>query len=302
MDSYLEIARKVLREVRQPLSAKQILRTAYQLQIVPRDLYGKTQHKTLQARVATDILAHRTRSEFYRTGPGRFFLRALRDDRKLPSRYGREYIAPMRAAQLGRFEVATVARQQLERRCLFGPIKISDLLSVGCTYRRLDEIRNDLSILAYRLHIILFNDGRILLRHRRQIGPGDMVSKVAVGFEGVVRSEDLSLFSDDDVGLSDATLRTLAECLKVESSVFQSLKSCKNASARVALYEVDGQPAVDDLVILLSFDCSNAPEVLEASQRLDTLEWHDWPLRINDTSRFDRWSARFLSNSLLPLD
>jgi hypothetical protein len=39
MDSYLEIARKVLREARQPLSARQILKAAYQLQIVPRDLY-----------------------------------------------------------------------------------------------------------------------------------------------------------------------------------------------------------------------------------------------------------------------
>jgi hypothetical protein len=54
MNSYLTIASKVLSEARQPLSAVQILRAAYDLQIVPRDLYGKTQHKTLQARIAED--------------------------------------------------------------------------------------------------------------------------------------------------------------------------------------------------------------------------------------------------------
>src|SRR6266576_3935001 len=110
MDSYLEIAKKVLLEARQPLSARQILKTAYQLQLVAPDLYGRTQHKTLQARLATDILHRRSRSEFYRTGPGRFFLRAMQTDRTIPVRYRREYTAPLRAAQLGRFDVLTISR------------------------------------------------------------------------------------------------------------------------------------------------------------------------------------------------
>ena len=50
------IARRVLQEARQPLSAKEILQVAYQMQIVPPDLFGRTQHKTLQARLFTDIL------------------------------------------------------------------------------------------------------------------------------------------------------------------------------------------------------------------------------------------------------
>ena len=70
MDSYLDLAANVLRELRRPLDARQMLKTAYQLSIVPRNLYGKTQHKTLHARLAEDIRKQPTRSAFVRTGPG----------------------------------------------------------------------------------------------------------------------------------------------------------------------------------------------------------------------------------------
>jgi len=69
----------------------QILRAAYDLQIVPRDLYGKTQHKTLQARIAEDILRNRGRSEFVRTERGRFFLRSLLADASMSRRFKGEY-------------------------------------------------------------------------------------------------------------------------------------------------------------------------------------------------------------------
>src|SRR5262245_60488185 len=103
MNSYLTIAAKVLREARQPLSASQILKAAYQLQIVPATLYGKTQHKTLHARLAEDILRHRNKSIFIRTEPGRFFLRSLLHDRTISPRHKKEYIAPLRADQLENF-------------------------------------------------------------------------------------------------------------------------------------------------------------------------------------------------------
>ena len=113
MSSYLTIASKVLREARQPLSATQILRAAYDLQIVPRDLYGKTQHKTLQARIAEDILRNRGQSEFVRTERGRFFLRSLFGDPTVSRRFKGEYLAPNRSDQLKRFHVACIRRDAL---------------------------------------------------------------------------------------------------------------------------------------------------------------------------------------------
>ena len=75
MNSYLQIAQSVLQKSRQPLSAREILDAAYRLQLVPEHLFGKTQYKTLQARLSEDLLRNRKRTIFARTGPGRFVLR-----------------------------------------------------------------------------------------------------------------------------------------------------------------------------------------------------------------------------------
>ena len=77
LDSYLQVAQSVLRSTRRPMSARAILDVAYAAGIIPAHLYGKTQQKTLQARLSEDILHHREVSAFYRTEPGQFFLAEL---------------------------------------------------------------------------------------------------------------------------------------------------------------------------------------------------------------------------------
>ncbi len=76
MDAYLHIAEEVLRLERRPMSARAMLVAAYRHNIVPSHLFGRTQHKTLGARLSKDILERREKSAFFRTAPGRFFLRA----------------------------------------------------------------------------------------------------------------------------------------------------------------------------------------------------------------------------------
>src|SRR5437763_111510 len=84
LETYLEIAEAVLRAARRPLTARAILDAAYRGGIVPTHLYGKTQHKTLQARLSEDILLRKLESRFFRTDPGYFFLSELRSDPKIP--------------------------------------------------------------------------------------------------------------------------------------------------------------------------------------------------------------------------
>lgn len=301
MDSYLKIAKKVLLEARQPLSARQILKLAYQLQVVPPDLYGRTQHKTLQARLSTDILQQRFRSEFYRTGPGRFFLRVFQADRTIPAHYLREYAAPLRAAQLGRFDVLTISRHAAYRmaEATAGPLRMIDISRVSWRYVRMDETRRNLDALAFRIVVLLLSDGRILLRQKRPVSEGEMPSRTAVGFEGFVKREDKSLFSKDAAGLFDAALRTISEWLTVSPTTLARLDPLKSYEDLPVLYEERGEPASDDMVIVLSFDCSRVPEVLEATKRSGTYDWQPLPLSANDLDRFDRWSARIIADPSL---
>jgi hypothetical protein len=301
MDNYLQIARKVLREARHPLSARQILRVAYQLQIVPRDLYGRTQHKTLQARLSTDILQLRSKSDFYRTGPGRFFLRSLLGDRTIPTRYRREYMAPLRAAQLGRFDVLAFPRTEVAG--VAAPdrtrLAVGDLMSLSWRYARMEDLRRDPWLLPFRFLVVIVDDGRVVVSNSCLSKDGDFAPQAPLGVEGVVRREDRSLFSPDKAGLPDAAVRTLMQHLGLPRTLLSALEEASRWSAPIALYEEGEAPAGDDLIALLAFRCSGIPEVVEALDALATSTWLHLPIRVNDLDRFDRWSARLIGDASL---
>ena len=299
MDSYLEIARAVLRSSRQPMSARQILRTAHQLQLVPRDLYGRTQQKTIQARLATDILKNRSKSEFYRTGPGRFFLRALQFDRTIPHRHRREYHAPLRAAQLGRFDVVAFPRSTLEPFAsgLAAPPPLARLLALPWRFVRLYGLREHGDLIPFRFRLLLVADGKIVLDDRRPAAlEGDLERQTAIGIEGVVKRSDLSLFSTDGFGLKDAGVRTLFETLSLPRHVLPVLEDASRWSKAEVVIDVaeDGDVA---LRVFVSFSCQDVREISDAVDLRVTAQWVSTPVRVNDLSRFDRWSARLIEDT-----
>ncbi|MFT8245552.1 winged helix-turn-helix domain-containing protein [Roseomonas sp. BN140053] len=303
MDSYLEIARKVLHSARQPLSARQILKSAYQLQIVPRDLYGRTQHKTLQARLSSDILELRFKSEFCRTGPGRFFLRELLANYAAPTGSQREYIAPLRAAQLGRFDVLAFPRTDIASLVLRDAARFSvaALMTVPRHYTRMEAVRRKGQLLPFRFLIVLVNDGRVALNQKSSAADGDLRKEGVLGVEGVVRRDDHSLFSVDEIGLSDAAVRTLIQYLGLPRTLLAELEKASRWSTPIVLYETNEAQASDDLITLLCFRCSGIPEIIAAIDELASSEWLDLPVRANDLSRFGRWSARLISDASLQL-
>lgn len=79
MSTYLEVAQKVLETTGIPMNSKEILRAAYSMNLLPSELYGKTQHKTFHARISVDIRKKGEKSVFYRVARGVFFLNKLRN-------------------------------------------------------------------------------------------------------------------------------------------------------------------------------------------------------------------------------
>lgn len=298
MDSYLEIARKVLGEARQPLNARQILKAAYQLHVVPRELYGRNQHKTLHARVATDILKQRSKSEFCRSGPGRFFLRSLLSDRTVPSEYRREYVAPLRASQLGRFDVLAFPRKEVARlasRCNF-EIPLDGLMTLSWRYAQMEKLRRDARLIPFRFLIVIVDDGRAVLSHVHPRGDDHLAGQGVLGITGIVRREDRSLFSSDEAGLVDAAVRTLMQHLDLHRMLISALEEVARWSTPITLFDECEEAAIDDLITILPFRCSGIPEVVEAIDALAASEWHHLPIRINDLGRLERWSARVIGD------
>lgn len=101
-DAYLELAYLILEQARMPLAPREIIRRAYLQEIIPPHLHGKTQHKTLTARLSVNILELRENSEFFRPWPGRFFLSKYIEDESIPQEYRTPIVAKRRARQLNK--------------------------------------------------------------------------------------------------------------------------------------------------------------------------------------------------------
>jgi len=304
VDSYLEIARAVLRSSRQPLSAPQILRIAHQMQLVPRDLYGRTQHKTLQARLASDILKNRSKSEFFRTAPGRFFLRIYQSDKNIPSRHQREYQAPLRAAQLGRFDVVAFARSELAglARKLISPFPVKHLMSLSWNFARLYSLRGDSNQVPFRFLLILVADGRVYLQNQKSVEiDGELNRQTIAGIEGMVKRSDLSLFSADDLGLLDAASRTILEHFDLPRPVRRMLDDSSRWSPALAVIEDETDEIQANMITYISFQCSGITEIIDAINERVTSEWLTLPPKVNDLSRFDRSSARLIGDEKLQI-
>ena len=114
LDSYLQVAQTVLRSARRPMSARAILDVAYKAGVVPTHLYGKTQKKTLQARLSEDILRRREASAFYRTEPGQFFLVEFLSDPDIPSEWKAKFPARRRTRDLKRDNTLAIKKSFLK--------------------------------------------------------------------------------------------------------------------------------------------------------------------------------------------
>jgi HB1/ASXL restriction endonuclease-like protein with HTH domain len=301
MNSYLMLATKVLSEAHQPLSAKQILKAAYRWQLVPPDLYGKTQHKTLQARLAEDILQRRDKSDFVRTAPGRFFLRRLLNDSSIPARHRREFLAPLRADQLRRFHVLCISRDdvfRIQRRDGRFP-RFPEISKCGLQYRRLSMVKGDESICYLRIFVLLCRDGQILL-HRSPTSFGDPLDgQVSFGLVGFIKREDQSLFSTDPFGVAEAATRTIFEQLRLPVRVLARLHPALDTEALSCVIGSEEDQTSGVIVVAFPFVVPASPEIDESIALSDKFSWHDRPARINNMAQLDNWSRNLLESGQL---
>lgn len=196
MDSYLEIAKRVLGEQRRPLSAKKILEIAYRERLAPTHIYGRTQHKTLQARLSEDIRSRAKQSDFVRTEPGKFFLRSFLMDKDIPENFKREFYSRPRLYELRSFLCLFIEKKG-------GDVnKYSDLLKRKAFYSLLSAREGKSEFFPVVLFSIFIRDGKILM-HRPQSRFRDPIrANRSVGFSEYILPDDVDLFHPRDIGFS----------------------------------------------------------------------------------------------------
>lgn len=300
VDAYLSLAEDVLRRVRRPLSAHEILRSAYENGMAPSHLRGRTQHKTLGARLSEDILHQREASRFYRTAPGRFLLRELADDESIPEELRRPIVARRRRRNLAQKRSLAFNRLELERaRGTSYAIDASTVLNLiehgnfhyatSAAERSLDEVVVWAFMLVIRAGCVLtyrqghYREHRDTFMHRRTIG-----------FYTPVIDNDLSLFEQTDHGIVSSGVRALAADLDLQE---QELWPVLSERSRLASFLYPQSDPSSDLLAVVAFSCPDWLDPITKRLAINDLEWLDLRSPPNHCEDFDPWSQAILSEA-----
>jgi HB1, ASXL, restriction endonuclease HTH domain len=281
-----------LKAARRPLSARAILASAYKRGLVPTHLYGKTQHKTLQARISEDIVLRRDRGDFIRTEPGRFFLREFLTDTSLPEEFRRSIPTRRRVRELSPSPALTIENEALsgfvEANVTIAPKKICQILKGDhCRYE--DARRKSLNSIFIRSFVCVRRAKDVLTYRlgRYRDDRDSFLSKRSIGFTTLVHIDDHTLFSPDDRGIVDAGIR--ATLIDLDIPDVEPLRAALS-------YFVWAQqsPQTDDLLAVTTLECPQWFEPLKRRLALNDLRWMDWAAPVNDLEDFDPWSRTVL--------
>lgn len=296
MNSYLQIAQSVLQKSRQPLSAREILDAAYRLQLVPEHLFGKTQYKTLQARLSEDLLRNRKRTIFARTGPGRFVLREQLSKTKTDND---EYVAPLRAYQLKQFDVICAAQEDIDAMWTAGATvaPFSGLAKAFTRQLPLLEVEKEPSLIHIRLLVTIKCLDKFLSMN--SMLTANEASGRSLGFGGYLKGMDADLFSTDPFGFDEASRRTLAEQTTLSKEDLDGLTSLMADHSLQCIKRLNQDEAGNSVVLLTSYECSEPDKLLSHIPTHRSPRWVQVPSGINNYENLEPVSTIAVENRVL---
>ncbi len=274
------------------------MREAYLRYLVPTHLHGKTQHKTLGARLSEDILQFRDRSRFYRNRPGRFFLKKFINDSSIPSEFRRPIVARRRKLELKNKNIvhfqheliSSVSNQNAY--AFLTPAQLKRIIKRGdFVYRDLTENEDDFLVPFYsftffqRRNEFLSFDRGSFREHRNEF-----LGKKSLGFTVPVEHDDMTLFEFENHGVVNAGLTAAAIDLDLEFS--RDLPFFENNSKFLGclFFEHRGKSALLGLVKVASPGFFYPETKRLAVNDLGWVEPFDKP-----RYSFDPWTEHFLS-------
>lgn len=296
MDSYLSIAENVLRAARRPLGAREILETAYALGIVPSQLFGKTQQKTLGARLSEDILLRRDRSAFFRTEPGKFFLTEFLKDPSLPEKHRTPIVARRRERELQRGRFLAVRKGSLQAEDN-GAEEGAVLAALGSQeFRYLDSIneRGPDDLVVWSFVMVMRDDNVLTYRHGRyREGRDAFLQRRSIGFFTPVVDIDRDLFDRGDHGIVSSGVRAVVLDLDMPRTVSHDVEYQELAHLRSFFIHQESS-AHSDLLAVVNFECPSWFEPLTRRLAINDMAWMSLSTPVNHLEDFDPWSQQVL--------
>lgn len=299
MDQYLDIAATVLRALKRPMGPKSILTAAYRAGLVPVHLHGKTQHKTLQARISEDIVLRRERSPFFRTAPGRFFLREFLSDPTLPEDFRRPITARRRVRELLRGPALAFEADDLHKsQDANGRIEVEAVLRLlkSSQYHYEDPKRRQRDLVFLWSAVSVCREQKVLSyrvgRYRDDRDP--FVLKRSICFSTLVHHDDRTLFNLSDFGIADSGVNATKLDLDIPSTEEVTQHARMRGTLRHFI-RVSYRPEFSDLLAVIDVDCPEWFEPMKRRLAINDLRWLDMAVLPNDIDDFDPWSRSIIT-------
>lgn len=299
MSTYLTIAEQILEEAEQPLTAKEILSLAYQKDLVPSNLYGKTQHKTLQARISVDIRKRGDESAFYRTSRGVFFLTKLRNAPFLTEKQQQGILARPRFRELNRQPVLSVVSDNVkahsDKKGFIEKSYFKEILSyTSVKYSKLKELKKTGDYPVWAFVVVKKDDTILTYRHGRYRESRDgFLNQRTIGFKTLVNAKDKTFLDNEDFGLTTAGLVSTYADLGVPLKTV-NVDQEKNKAEMEFLLAFDDVSDETELVCILTYDCPDWLEPFKRRLAINDLSWLKTSHAPNNLEDFDDWSQKIL--------
>ena len=292
MSAYLDIAEKVIAQRRRPMGSHAILKDAYLLDLMPPNLYGETQHKTLQARLSEDILHLNDRSRFVRTEPGKFFLRSLLADESIPAAFRNPITARRRKRELTLDPVLCVAKHGLQRLSsgldTYGLSVLSELLETGdLTYLPYEETRLEhIPVWCFMLftreeEVLSYRVGKYRSRS------DETISKRTVGVTSLVTEYQQTLFNHQDLGILEAGVSALA--IDLDFPLGSDTLEAETSSDMTMISVGDGED-VEAVLMTIEAGCPSWFEPTSRRLSMNDMKWIPFRVPPNHINDFDPWT------------
>ena len=295
-NAYLEIAEKAIRKEGRPLHPKEILRVATENGMMPTHLHGKTQHKTLAARLSTDIRDPRNRSLFFRTASNQFFLHELRKEQQ------QEFKAPRRQKTLHNESVLVVDAGFLEANSKEGlsadPLRLLNLAAdegmLKYIVRKDAERRYDAKqVISYAL---IHRDGKLLTYRRGKFNSAadEIQGKRSIGFGGHVTDTDRDLFDISGFGIVANARRELVEELAFSSAELSRLNDPSTLNVVCLINTNETDEARKHIAATVVYHCSDGFNPTKNEMSITDLRWLSLEVPENSLDGYEPWSQTLL--------
>ncbi|MCO6051395.1 winged helix-turn-helix domain-containing protein [Mesorhizobium sp. RP14(2022)] len=278
---YLKIAEQVLLARGQPMSAQHIMESAKRFDLLPRQFSGSTMQKTLQARIAEDIFTHKSRSKFYRTGQGIYFLRSKANSPELNERLTAEHTTNTRRQPLNRHRILHIphsSRAEVDFVSIDG--MRADILSSDYLYLRSDTLLYPafvFTIVATETHILTCRVGKYS-------NTGDISGMISGGLRRFIDEFDLDLIDGEITGEIRSSIRS-CEFYFDYRAMDQDDRDIRQRT-KTLFCAFDNRSHYVGVVALYKWP-ENSFDKLRVKRRLDAgnmewTPWQNWRARVTD--------------------